>query len=114
MKLLKDLFITAYESGYSNYWTSVEFNPTGNDIKRLQGGASKSEVIFNHIWNGGSIEIMDAEDDTEVLGILTKDAMLKGLKMLKTESYFGEELTYDAIDADSWLQFSVMGEIVFG
>jgi hypothetical protein len=129
---LIDLFITALEGG-SNYWYYIKHIP--DDVKYAieHLGSSGSEAITNYILDGGKIyfydiEEVDVHDDTDALsvedddkgylGYVDLDTILEAITILKRDyidSYHNIlDDSYDANDADIFLQLCVMGEVVYG
>lgn len=115
MSDLQNLFITAFEGGI-NYWAIVLDQKI--DLSHCDGESS-SEKWFDAIWNKQmEMPINDAEDEAVELGVLTKEKMKSGLKMM-AETYpehYNDFITeqYDVYTADIWLQLSVLGEIIYG
>jgi len=62
--------------------------------------------------------VYDIEDPEELLGILSKEFIKKGLETAQEESNWlleqVKDETYDADAADALFQYFVMNEIVFG
>lgn len=104
MKQFEDIFITAFEQG-SSYWAEVkDATPSGS--------GSNSERWFNHILQGGSMDVYDAEID-ELLGSVTKEKFAEAVELMALEQYDFDAEDFDAEDADVWFQFVVIGEITF-
>jgi len=58
------------------------------------------------------MDVMDAENPDELLGTMTLESMRKGTELYVKADFPLED--GDANDADAWLQYCVLGEIVFG
>ena len=107
-QILEDLFITAFEGG-SSYWAEVQ----ASTPKQKKGECkSPSERWFEHIMNGGSMEIWDAENPDELLGTMTLESIQKGTALYINGGFPLED--GDAADADAWFQYCLIGEIVYG
>lgn len=112
-----DLFVTALEGG-SNYWYFIPTIPNGVREIKTETGMATSEAIGEYILRGGNIQINDAEDEEEMLGVVDMDSLLDAIQKLKAdyqrvyENIIDEE--YDAEDADVFFQLAVMGEVTFG
>jgi len=105
---LEDLFVTAFEGG-SSYWAAVK------DETPKNGSNSYSESWFKHIWEGGSMDVYDAEDDDELLGVVTKDRLIAAAKEMMDNDFDHLDIKdYDAESADVWFQFAALGEYTFG
>ena len=112
---MPDLLTTALEGG-SNYWYHIP----GRSVKTVEKYQQEDEPFVNGVLaalnDNQAIAIHDSETN-EALGLLTKDAGLRAFRKMATE-YPDQYVaiiteTYDAADADLWLQLTVMGEIVF-
>jgi hypothetical protein len=115
---VSDLISTAFEGG-SNYWASVVStqSPTKIDF-RSELFASDAEPHRYYDWplnEGGSVTI-DADGESE--GELNLQSIEKGLELLaeKFPNRFVAicDETYDAEDADVFLQLAILNEVVFG
>lgn len=116
-----NLFVGALEGG-SNYWYEIKHIP--RDVKyAIEHGASTSESVINYILSGGKIYFYDIENESEdeddaYLGYVDMGKLLDGISILKRdypnvyENIIME--TYDAGDADVFLQLCVMGDVVYG
>jgi hypothetical protein len=107
-----DMLVGALEGG-SNYWYLL------GDLSELpEIDRSTSERIFDYVQDGGEIKVFDIEDETDVLGVISKATMSGATKKMLgngAEWAVGEILKEndDANTADVWFQFVIMGEIVF-
>lgn len=136
-----NMLVGAFEGG-SNYWyfirdlsmiPKVGYKPqTEYNIKSLvehKDFDSKNKHrmidclvhrIFEAVMLGAKIEVFDieAEDDDESIGFLTKESMIKGSYLMLQESpeHFANIISEndDAETADVFLQYAVLGEIVYG
>lgn len=114
-KALPDLLTTALEGG-SNYWYYIPYKSVKTVKKYKKQGQPFLDGIIAALNDNQGIAIHDLET-TEALGLLTKDAGLRAFRKMATD-YPDQYVaiiteTYDAADADLWLQLTVMGEIVF-
>lgn len=103
-QLIEDLLVTAFEGG-SNYWYLADIN-------------NSLDNVYSYIIEGGSIKIYDVEDPDTLLGSLDYQACKEALVQMKKE-YVTEYAnciseTYDALDADIFLQLAVMQDVIYG
>lgn len=121
-EILENIFVTALEGG-SNYW----YHLSEDAVKLIRSVVSKEknpclstailEAILDH---NVEIPINDAEDEEEILGVLSKKIIQERLQNLANSSDYWaleRELAEDGMDAESSdvvFQHLVMGEIVFG
>ncbi len=117
-EIFKNTIITALEGG-SNYWYML------GDIKGCpfsDGLTEKalSERIAYGLWHNkdARVVIWDAEEEEELLGVLTYDSVREGMQ-LACKDYMKEinmmiSGDYDAWTADTLFQVLVMGEVTFG
>ena len=106
VNLLEDLFITAFEGG-SSYWAEVK-DPTPSGV------GSPSERWFNHIKNGGSMDVYDVENEDELLGTGTWESMEWAIPMMKEDFAHMTLEEADADIADVWFQFASIGKYTYG
>lgn len=137
-----NMLVGAFEGG-SNYWyflkdlsmiPKVGYKPqTEYNIKSL--GEHKEfdstqkhrmiDCLVHRIFEAAMLDIkvpvFDSEadeDDNEPLGYLTKESMIKGSYLMLQESpeHFANIISEndDAETADVFLQYAVLGEIVYG
>jgi len=112
-QLTQELIITAIEGG-SNYWSLIDRENLDNEATTL----AFSEKVCQGIDNGLEIKVFDAEDEMELLGVLTKQSVKEAWKLMKQdhESHWinAKSDQWDAETADVFFQLAVMGELVFG
>ena len=103
---IKDLLSTAFEGGIS-YWcqeVNILVNP------------SNSMLTADVLINGGVLEFVDAEDDTERWN-MSLDQFLLGVKfeIENNDRNSVDELMddYDADVADNIIQYALFGKLVF-
>ena len=115
---VSDLISSAFEGG-SNYWASVVSTQAPTKITfRCELFASDAEPHRYYDWplnEGGSVTI-DADGESE--GELNLQSIEKGLELMAEK--FPKRFvaicddTYDAEDADVFLQLAILNEVVFG
>lgn len=120
-----DLIIDAIEGG-SNYW--YLFGIDSDNIIRKYIGVRKdfhgdffystfSEAIMTAVVEGDEIPVYDIET-REMLGKLSLKSIEEGEEKMYADhpQHFGDILceNNDAITADVWFQYCVMGELIFG
>ena len=120
-EVLEDIFVTAIEGG-SNYWYYL---PT-HSVKLIRSVVSKEEdpylstAILKAILDHDiKVPINDAENEDEVIGIITRDLIQPRLQLLSDsqlkwalEAHINEE--GDSESADIVFQYLTMGEAVYG
>jgi len=117
-QLVQDVLITALEGG-SNYWTW--FPDSSTEIARKHHlklkdapTASLAEKIFTAVIEHDEvIPVHDQEDREDCLGDISKESFERGLKLYAMHRGILRD-DCDAEEADCFLQYAVMGEIVFG
>jgi hypothetical protein len=112
---IQDLIVAAVEGG-SNYWAKFVFP---------QNYKQKCQNYYEIPFNNDNIEVYDSETD-ELLGYLNRMSIKVGLQLMADRKdmkgrvvpsmHFKNIATdnEDAVTADVFLQFCVMGEIVYG
>jgi hypothetical protein len=120
-EVLEDIFITALEGG-SNYWYYLPHE----SIKAIRQAVPKSvdpylstaivKAILDH---DVKVAINDADDETEVVGIITRGTLQARLQLLAEskmkwalDAHIKEE--GDADSADIVFQYLAMGEVIYG
>jgi hypothetical protein len=120
-EVLEDIFVTALEGG-SNYWYYLP----EESIKAIRKAVPKSEdpylstaILKAILDHDVKIAINDAEDEDEVIGVITRGTMQARLQLLSDsnerwalERHMREE--GDAGSADVVFQYLTMGEVVYG
>jgi hypothetical protein len=120
-EVLEDVFVTALEGG-SNYWY---FLPE-ESIKRIRKAVSKEEdpylstaILKAILDHNVKVPINDAENEEDVIGVITRGTMQARLQLLADssnkwalEKHMREE--GDADSADIVFQYLTMGEVVYG
>jgi hypothetical protein len=116
---IKNVIITALEGG-SNYWYYLPQDSKLAIRSRISKEENPyiSEAITDAVLSGADVNIHDAEEPSDVLGMLTSESIAKGLDVAianypeEIQDVITEE--YDAGTADTLFQLFVMGEVVFG
>lgn len=114
---LEDLFITAMESGFSN-WCFMPMS-TWQQLKstyKTDLRNAPSEYVWDGVVSGETAKFKDTESsDTWEL---TLDKIVQGTELFATEEpeHYANAVSgnFDAETADVWFQFCLLGEIVFG
>lgn len=123
-KMVRDLLVTAFEGG-SNYWYRIDGKklPPGTAMADFkQGGRMQPSGDYYH-WSqliptipGGQLIIRDTEGDEA--HVLDLPAIRKGLMLMKQKfpKHYARALdeSYDAGDADVFLQLSLFDDVIFG
>jgi hypothetical protein len=118
-QVLEDIFVTALEGG-SNYWYYL----SEEAIKLIRDAVPKSEdpylstAILKAIEKGVEVPINDAEDEEEVIGIISLKTMQERLQKLSRSGNSDALMAHineegDADSADIVFQYLAFGEIVF-
>ena len=119
-EVLEDIFVTALEGG-SNYWYFL----CEEAVKLIRNAVPKSEdphlstSILKAILKGVNVPINDADNEDDVIGIISLNTMQERLQMLadsknKTALIRHIEEEGDADSADTVFQYLAFGEIVYG
>jgi len=120
-EVLEDVFVTALEGG-SNYWY---FLPD-HSIEAIRRAVPKEEdpylstaILKAILDHDVKIAVNDADDEDEVIGVITKGTMQTRLQMLADspnkwalDAHIKEE--GDADSADIVFQYITMGEVIYG
>ena len=120
-EVLEDIFVTALEGG-SNYWYYLP----EESIKAIRKAVPKSEdpylstaILKAILDHDVKIAVNDAENEDEVVGVITRGTMQARLQLLSDskerwalEAHIKEE--GDAGSADVVFQYLTMGEVVYG
>jgi hypothetical protein len=120
-EVLEDVFVTALEGG-SNSWYYLP----DESIKAIRKAVPKSEdpylstaILTAILDHDVKVAINDAEDEEEVIGVITRGTMQARLQLLSDsnerwalERHMRQE--GDAGSADVVFQYLTMGEVVYG
>ena len=120
-EVLEDVFVTALEGG-SNYWY---FLPD-HSIEAIRRAVPKEEdpylstaILKAILDHDVKIAVNDADDEDEVIGVITKGTMQTRLQMLADspnkwalDAHIKEQ--GDADSADIVFQYITMGEVIYG
>jgi len=120
-EVLEDVFVTALEGG-SNYWY---FLPD-HSIEAIRRAVPKEEdpylstaILKAILDHDVKIAVNDADDEDEVIGVITKGTMQNRLQMLADselkwalDAHIKEQ--GDADSADIVFQYITMGEVIYG
>lgn len=121
-EVLEDIFVTAIEGG-SNYWYFL----SDSAIAKIRRAVSKEEdpylstaILKAILDHDVKVAINDAEDEEEVIGVISRDTMQSRLQLLADskenkwalERHLREQ--GDAGSADVVFQYLTMGEVVYG
>ena len=116
-----DYALTGAIEGGSNYWYMID-----NDKRDLKAESDKEYYIDRLIdyilHKDGEIKIEELPYDESTippkqLGVLSKKSIIKGLELMaeKDPKHFQDLLDdADATTYDIFLQYAVMGEVVYG
>ena len=120
-QLLEDIFVTALEGG-SNYWYYIN----NENQRKIREVVPKSvdpyfatAVLTAILDHNLKVEVQDAENEEEVLGILSYENMDSRLKKLANDRVHSWALTAhedengDADSADVVFQYLVIGDVWF-
>lgn len=126
---IADMLVGAFEGG-SNYWAGINWDesiePEKIDFDQFKDDrefCGYDKECYSHVhWpmsSGGRLYIYDCGSyEDEFLGWLDNAAIEKGLKLIaeKSPSHFGDILSGndDASTADVFIQYCVLGDIVYG
>ena len=106
--VLEDVFVTALEGG-SNYWYYLP----DRSIDAIRKAVPKSEDYFLStailkaiLDHDVKVPVNDAENEDEVIGVITRDTIQARLQLLADSQY-------SADTADIVFQYLTMGEVVY-
>lgn len=115
----EDMLVGALEEG-SNYWYWIDeegFN-TVEAFKDKDNHEPFSTVMWKAIMGGKTIKISDKEDQDIYIGEINLDKVKSGEQLMLENSpkHFYDIIneTDDAITADVWFQYCVLGEVIYG
>jgi hypothetical protein len=120
-EVLEDVFVTAIEGG-SNYWYFL----SDHAIAKIRRAVPKEEdecistaILKAILDHDVKVEINDADDEDEVIGVITRGTMQSRLQLLSDspnrwalEAHIKE--VGDAESADIVFQYLAMGEVIYG
>lgn len=120
-EILEDVFITALEGG-SNYWYYLP----DHSVEAIRKAVPKEEdpylstaILKAILDHDVKVPINDAEDEDEVIGVITRGTMQGRLQLLvdsnnkwALDAHMKEN--GDAASADIVFQYLTMGEVVYG
>ena len=119
--VLEDVFVTAIEGG-SNYWYFL----SDHAIAKIRRAVPKEEdpcistaILKAILDHDVKVEINDADDEEEIVGVITKGTMQARLQLLADspnkwalDAHVKEN--GDADSADIVFQYLAMGEVIYG
>jgi hypothetical protein len=114
-----DMLVGALEGG-SNYWCifGEEASIIIGRVSPSNGVDSFAERLLKTLEAGESVPVHDAEDETVLLGTLSLETIERGEQLMYDNfpNHFADILSEndDAITADIYFQYAVLGEIVYG
>lgn len=113
---LESIFVTAIEGG-SNHWFDIS-DSDYRKLKRQYPDEPFSTRVYLNFCHGGEINVVDAEEPTEKIGVLCKSVAMKNLsKLLQDSDISIHNLVSgycDACEADVVFQYMILGELVYG
>jgi hypothetical protein len=118
---MEDIFVTALEGG-SNYWYYLSNETVKNirDVVPKSEEAPLSTALFKAVFDHGiEVPINDAENPSEVLGVISNKTMQSRLQKMVDDGN-GDTLQLeineegDGDTSDAIFQYLTMGNIVFG
>ena len=118
-QLITDLLITAFEGG-SNYWYMLDGNVLSDfrQYKILPSDSMTDAVITGVMDYNREVDILDAEDPEEKIGVLSLKGINEGIELMKADhsEHYDNAIddNWDAETADVFLQYCVLKEIVYG
>lgn len=121
-EILEDIFVTALEGG-SNYWYYLP----DSSVKAIRKAVPKSKdpylstaILKAILDHDVKVVIEDAENEGEVIGVITRSTMEPRLQLLaeSKENKWALERHLrengDAGSADVVFQYMTLGEVVYG
>lgn len=107
-----DVIVTALEGG-SNYWYYISDTAGIYKYKDLKGLAKAEQIAIAALRYDEPFEVWDIEDPENVLGYINRENILNALKRYMLEYDGFDPMEMDAFDADTFLQYVVMDELVY-
>jgi hypothetical protein len=120
-QLLEDIFTTALEGG-SNYWCEIDranHKKVRAVVPRSADPYFSTALLTAILDHGVEIEVGDAENEGEVLGVLSAKTMEERLRALERDATYAWALEAevneegDATSSDIIFQYLVIGEVWF-
>lgn len=113
---LESIFVTAIEGG-SNHWFDIS-DSDYRKLKRQYPDEPFSTRVYLNFCHGNVLNVVDAEEPTEEIGVLYKSVAMKNLsKLLQDSNISIHNLVRgycDAGEADVVFQYMILGELVYG
>jgi len=110
----ESVLVTALEGG-SNYWYYIPDQPSLKFDESLKGKPLSIKIAYELFNNPEySLQINDAEDETEILGTITQASLIKAFQDNPEKTLDITNGDYDAWTTDTLFQYAVMGAINFG
>jgi hypothetical protein len=120
-EVLEDVFVTAIEGG-SNYWYFLSDHAIGKirrAVPKEEDPYLSTAILKAILDHDVKVEINDADDEDEVIGVITRGTMQSRLQLLAEselkwalDAHIKEE--GDADSADIVFQYITMGEVIYG
>jgi hypothetical protein len=120
-EVLEDVFVTAIEGG-SNYWYFLpehSIKLIRNAVPREEDPYLSTAILKAVLDHDVKVAINDAENEEDVVGIITKDLIQPRLQLLSEsrlkwalDAHLNER--GDADSADIVFQYLAMGEVIYG
>ena len=107
-----DVIVTALEGG-SNYWYYISDVAGIHKYKDLKGLAKSEQIALAALRHDEPFEVWDIEDPENVLGYINRENILNAVKRYMLEYDGFDPYEMDANDADTFLQYVVMDELVY-
>ena len=120
-ELLENVFVTALEGG-SNYWYFIN----SENVKKIRDAVPKSvdpffstAILTAILDHGVEVEVCDAENPEEVIGVISAETMEERLADLEKSKDYSWALQNeidgegDGNSSDVVFQYLVMGEVWF-
>lgn len=101
--------------GGIGYWACLDNRDSVEEFKDKPKTTYLSDWCTKIILEGKSIRLLDAEDHDVVLGELTLEKLINGIKLnVKNRDWDNDIHNGDATTADCIIQYAVFGDIVYG
>lgn len=120
-EILEDVFVTALEGG-SNYWYFLPDHSVDlirKAVPKEEDPCLSTAILKAIIDHDVKVAINDADDEDEVVGVITKALIEPRLQLLADsdsrwalDAHLKEE--GDADSADVVFQYLAMGEVIYG
>jgi len=112
-QVIEDILITALEGGSNSWYFLPDITMATKHYKgtTLAGSEKVIRAVLDH---NEVIPVHDAEEEEIKLGDLSQENIKRGIQLFFDREDLSFTADMDAGEADTFFQYVVMGELVFG